>query len=121
MVTRALEKCAWKRGKMIKKYQKIERYVGKHRKTEENADKLENAPKNEEILTKASLWRHLGRQLGTFWSLLGALWVLLGALGALLERSWKLSLWGLRIRVYYSTSDIFSEIFHQSCMWRKKT
>ena len=62
----------------------------KTQKTQENVEKCRNVRKNEEILKKAPLWRHLGRPLGTFWSLLGALGVLSGALGALLGRSWRL-------------------------------
>ena len=47
--------------------------------------------------TEKYRWWHLGRPLGTFWSLLGALGTLLGALGrllgalgALLAASWAL-------------------------------
>ena len=56
----------------------------KHRKT----------LKNKEILKKVTLWRHLGRALGTFWSLLGTLGALLGGLLEALEtplgHSWSL-------------------------------
>ena len=37
---------------------------------------------------KVLLWGHLGRPLGTFWTLLDGLRTLLGTLGTLLGRSW---------------------------------
>ena len=63
-------------------FKKTPKIRKKRRKTKKNAGKRRNTPKNEKILTKAPLWRRLGRPLGTFWSLLGALGVLLAALGA---------------------------------------
>tara|TARA_B100000459_G_scaffold124436_1_gene77056 strand:+ start:297 stop:467 length:171 start_codon:yes stop_codon:yes gene_type:complete len=38
----------------------------KHRKTQKNAKKRRKTLKNKEILKKVTLWRHLGRALGTF-------------------------------------------------------
>ena len=55
---------------------------------QENAKKRGKTLKNKEILKKVTLWRHLGRALGTFWSLLGTLGALLGGCWRLLRRPW---------------------------------
>ena len=61
-----------------KNYKKIPKKYGKnaekHRKTQENAEKRRKTSQNKEILKKVTLWRHLGRALGTF----GRSWALLG-------------------------------------------
>ena len=55
---------------------------------QENAKKRRKTLKNKEILKKVTLWRHLGRALGTFWSLLGTLGALLAGCWRLLRRPW---------------------------------
>ena len=60
------------------RYKKTQKNAEKRRKTQENTEKRRKTLKNKEILKKVTLWRHLGRALGTFWSLLGTLGPLLG-------------------------------------------
>ena len=58
------------------------------RKTQENAQKRKQPLINKKILKKVTLWRHLGRALATFWSLLDTLGALLGGCWRLLRRPW---------------------------------